>query len=77
MGGQQGIDGADAVSGIQEPHRIWYRLRGRVFLPVVAFLIVCQYGEVENEFIVWPIGGALFAAGACSVCGHVQDSERR
>ncbi len=41
---------------------VWYRFRGRLFLPIVVFLLLCHSGESEAWF-VFPAGTALFLAG--------------
>jgi len=44
------------------PSPVWYRFRGRLFLPVVMFLLLCHSGESEAWF-VFPAAAVLFAAG--------------
>jgi len=40
-----------------------YRLRGWLMVPPFVFVILCFWGENENNWVILPLGGAVFLAG--------------
>ncbi|MDQ1256097.1 MAG: hypothetical protein QG656_693 [Candidatus Hydrogenedentes bacterium] len=48
---------------MSEKLRVVFKLRGLVMVPLVLFLVFWRRGEYENDWVVFPLGGALFACG--------------
>ena len=40
-----------------------YHLRGLLASPPVIFAMFCTYGETEEDWLIWPLGGLLVALG--------------
>ena len=40
-----------------------YRFRGLLMLPPMVFVTLCTWGEVENEWVIFGVGGVVFALG--------------
>ena len=40
-----------------------YALRGLLIVPPVLFILLCKWNEIEDEYIVWLIGGITFGIG--------------
>ena len=43
--------------------RIWYKRRGWLLLPPMAFCFFATFGETENDLVVFGLGGSVFLAG--------------
>jgi len=42
-----------------------YKMRGLLILPVVVFMALCTWKEIEYDVIVFSSGGIVFGAGFC------------
>jgi len=40
-----------------------FHLRGVLMVPPVAFVTLCFWGNVENNWVILPVGGVVFLAG--------------
>ncbi len=43
--------------------KIIFKLRGYLMIPPVIFVILCTWGEIEKDWLVFGLGGAIFALG--------------
>ena len=43
--------------------KVWFKLRGLLILPLYLFAIFCDWGDVERPWVIFPLGGVLFAFG--------------
>ncbi len=48
---------------MKESYKVWYRLRGALIVPFYLFIVFWSVGEVEQNHIVFPLGGLLFGFG--------------
>jgi protein-S-isoprenylcysteine O-methyltransferase Ste14 len=44
--------------------RVLFRVRGWLYLPFALFALLWTRGEWEDEYILWPLGLSIMAAGA-------------
>lgn len=40
-----------------------FKLRGYLMIPPVVFIALCSWGEIENDWLVFGLGGITFALG--------------
>ena len=48
---------------MKEKYGWFFHLRGVLMVPPVAFVTLCFWGNVENNWVILPVGGVVFLAG--------------
>jgi len=45
--------------------RLIYKNRGLLMVPPVVFMVLCTWKEIENDALVFGLGGIVFGMGLC------------
>jgi protein-S-isoprenylcysteine O-methyltransferase Ste14 len=45
--------------------RLIYKKRGLLMVPLVVFMVLCTWKEIENDALVFGLGGIVFGMGVC------------